>query len=150
MLYWLLYLQVVVHVSNNTRLGLRIRGGTEFGIGIFVSSVDQNRVAERAGIRVSKITLLLSSLIFLSHFLPFSLSLSLYIYIYRYIYIYIYIYLYICMYIFLFIYLTNYFSLFVSISLNLLCYIGSGFKFQVCIKCSTLYSHVVLYTLHKF
>jgi len=43
--------RVVVHVSNNTRLGLRIRGGTEFGIGIFVSSVDQNRVAERAGIR---------------------------------------------------------------------------------------------------
>ena len=42
-----------MHVQNGARLGLRIRGGVEYGIGIFVSSVDRNQVAERSGIRVS-------------------------------------------------------------------------------------------------
>ena len=48
-----------MHVPGNARLGLRIRGGTEFGIGVFVSSVDRNQVAERAGIRVSSGNVLL-------------------------------------------------------------------------------------------
>ena len=44
--------QVILHVRNGARLGLKIRGGMEYGLGIYVSSVDRNHVAQKCGIRV--------------------------------------------------------------------------------------------------
>ena len=42
-----------VLVKNGQKLGISIRGGIELGVGIYVSSVDENSVAENAGLRVS-------------------------------------------------------------------------------------------------
>ena len=44
-----------VDISSGDNLGLMIRGGAEFGIGIFITGVDHNSVAETIGLRVSKI-----------------------------------------------------------------------------------------------
>ena len=43
-----------VDISSGDNLGLMIRGGAEFGIGIFITGVDHNSVAETIGLRVSK------------------------------------------------------------------------------------------------
>ncbi|XP_065068288.1 uncharacterized protein LOC135693678 isoform X2 [Rhopilema esculentum] len=43
--------RVIVHVQSGTRLGLKIRGGMEYGLGIYVSAVDRNHMAEKSGIR---------------------------------------------------------------------------------------------------
>ncbi len=45
-------LQVNVVVSEQRMLGLMIRGGNEFGLGIYVTGVDNGSVAENAGLKV--------------------------------------------------------------------------------------------------
>ena len=42
-----------VLVKNKQKLGISIRGGIELGVGIYVSSVDENSVPGHAGLRVS-------------------------------------------------------------------------------------------------
>ena len=39
-------------VGENVRLGLLIRGGMEYGLGIFVAGMDEDSVADRTGIMV--------------------------------------------------------------------------------------------------
>ena len=39
-------------VEDGTKLGLLIRGGAEYGLGIFIAGVDPNRAADQAGLRV--------------------------------------------------------------------------------------------------
>jgi len=43
---------VNVVVGNSATLGLLIRGGSEYGLGIFVAGIDQDSVADRSGIMV--------------------------------------------------------------------------------------------------
>ena len=52
-------LQVNVVVGNNTKLGLLIRGGSEYGLGIFVAGIDEDSVADRSGIMVRAIIYLI-------------------------------------------------------------------------------------------
>ena len=39
-------------MADGAELGLKIRGGIEHGLGIFIASVDPNSGAERAGFQV--------------------------------------------------------------------------------------------------
>ena len=39
-------------IESGQSLGLMIRGGIEYGLGIFVTGVDKDSVAERAGLMV--------------------------------------------------------------------------------------------------
>lgn len=48
------FLQVNVFVEDGTKLGLLIRGGAEYGLGIFIAGVDPNRAADQAGLRVCR------------------------------------------------------------------------------------------------
>ena len=41
-------------VKNHQKLGISIRGGIDQGVGIYVSHVNENSVAEQAGLRVIK------------------------------------------------------------------------------------------------
>ena len=50
----ILHWQVYVHVDSNKPLGLMIRGGSEFGLGIYITGVDPHSVAEFAGIKVGR------------------------------------------------------------------------------------------------
>ena len=50
--------QVHVVLSDNRPLGLMIRGGNEFGLGIYITSIDVGQVAENAGLKVSKVFLI--------------------------------------------------------------------------------------------
>ena len=43
-------------LSDNRPLGLMIRGGNEFGLGIYITSIDVGQVAENAGLKVSKVS----------------------------------------------------------------------------------------------
>ncbi|CAF0916575.1 unnamed protein product [Didymodactylos carnosus] len=43
---------VNLHARPGRRLGLSIRGGTEFGLGIFVSGIDKDSLSDQAGLRV--------------------------------------------------------------------------------------------------
>ena len=47
-----LHLQVTVMVDSGKELGISIRGGSEHGLGIYVSKVDEASVAEAYGIKV--------------------------------------------------------------------------------------------------
>ena len=47
-------LQVAFDLVVNDNLGLMIRGGIEYGLGIFITGVDQESAAFRNGLRVSK------------------------------------------------------------------------------------------------
>lgn len=49
-------------IEHGQSLGLMIRGGIEYGLGIFVTGVDKDSVAERSGLMVTKI---IKTLIFL-------------------------------------------------------------------------------------
>lgn len=40
-------------IEPGQSLGLMIRGGAEYGLGIFVTGVDKGSVADRAGLQVS-------------------------------------------------------------------------------------------------
>ena len=40
-------------VADQKMLGLMIRGGNEFGLGIYITGVDSGSVAENAGLKVS-------------------------------------------------------------------------------------------------
>ena len=42
-------------IEPGQSLGLMIRGGAEYGLGIFVTGVDKDSVADRSGLTVSKI-----------------------------------------------------------------------------------------------
>ena len=46
------YLQVTLAVEKGKRLGLVIRGGAEYGLGIFISGVDRSSLSEQAGLRL--------------------------------------------------------------------------------------------------
>ena len=46
------FLQVSVFVEDGIKLGLLVRGGSEYGLGIFIADVDPNGAAERAGLKV--------------------------------------------------------------------------------------------------
>ena len=41
-------------VADQKMLGLMIRGGNEFGLGIYITGVDSGSVAENAGLKVGK------------------------------------------------------------------------------------------------
>jgi S1-C subfamily serine protease len=45
--------QVELSIEPGQSLGLMIRGGIEYGLGVFVTGVDPGSVAERAGLMVS-------------------------------------------------------------------------------------------------
>ena len=42
-------------VKPKQSLGLMIRGGSEYGLGVYVTGVDDNSAAENAGLKVSNI-----------------------------------------------------------------------------------------------
>ena len=46
------YTQVNVVVSDQRMLGLMIRGGNEFGLGIYITGIDLGSVAENSGLKV--------------------------------------------------------------------------------------------------
>ena len=46
-------LQVNVAVDRGHSLGLTVRGGRDYGLGIYISGVDPYSVAENAGLKVS-------------------------------------------------------------------------------------------------
>lgn len=41
-------------IESGQSLGLMIRGGVEYGLGIFITGVDKDSVADRAGLMVSE------------------------------------------------------------------------------------------------
>lgn len=44
--------QVNLFVADGAEIGLKIRGGMEHGLGIFIASVERHSGADRAGIQV--------------------------------------------------------------------------------------------------
>ncbi len=50
--FYSLLAQVNVVVTEERMLGLMIRGGNEFGLGIYITGVDAGSVAENAGLKV--------------------------------------------------------------------------------------------------
>ena len=50
--YITLLAQVNLFVADGAEIGLKIRGGMEHGLGIFIASVERNSGADRAGIQV--------------------------------------------------------------------------------------------------
>ena len=48
-----LLLQVNLAVGAGSHLGIKVRGGREFGLGIFVTGVDRGSAAELGGLKVS-------------------------------------------------------------------------------------------------
>ena len=44
--------QVNIFVEDGTKLGLMIRGGAEYGLGIFIAGIDPYCIAEQAGLKV--------------------------------------------------------------------------------------------------
>jgi len=44
--------QLKLSLSSNDNLGLTIRGGREYGLGIYVTAVEQNSLAHDNGIKV--------------------------------------------------------------------------------------------------
>lgn len=46
--------QVELSIEPGQSLGLMIRGGVEYNLGIFITGVDKDSVADRAGLMVSK------------------------------------------------------------------------------------------------
>jgi hypothetical protein len=53
---------VELSIEPGQSLGLMIRGGVEYNLGIFITGVDKDSVADRAGLMVS-VTLALSLLL---------------------------------------------------------------------------------------
>ena len=45
--------QVTFELGSNDNLGLMIRGGIEYGLGIFITGVEPQSAAHRHGLRVS-------------------------------------------------------------------------------------------------
>jgi len=43
-------------IDTGQNLGLMIRGGAEYGLGIYITGVDRGSVAERMGLKVKKYT----------------------------------------------------------------------------------------------
>ena len=41
-------------MEKGISLGLMIRGGIEYGLGVYVTGIDTNSLAEKAGLKVSK------------------------------------------------------------------------------------------------
>lgn len=46
--------KVNIVVGNNSRLGLLIRGGMEYGLGIFIAGIDEDSVADRSAVMVGE------------------------------------------------------------------------------------------------
>ena len=42
-----------IFVEDGEKLGLMIRGGSEYGLGIYIAGVDPDSMAEKAGLKVS-------------------------------------------------------------------------------------------------
>lgn len=49
--------RVELLIEPGQSLGLMIRGGVEYGLGIFITGVDKDSVADRAGLMVRKMTM---------------------------------------------------------------------------------------------
>jgi hypothetical protein len=47
------FAQVELSIEPGQSLGLMIRGGVEYNLGIFITGVDKDSVADRAGLMVS-------------------------------------------------------------------------------------------------
>lgn len=47
-------MQVNVFIEEGDKLGLRIRGGSEYGLGIYIAGVDPNSAAQKAGLKVTR------------------------------------------------------------------------------------------------
>ena len=45
--------QVNLGVTDSRALGIMIRGGNEFGLGIYITGLDRGSLAEQAGLKVS-------------------------------------------------------------------------------------------------
>lgn len=41
-----------IFVEDGTKLGLMIRGGAEYGLGIYIAGIDPYCIAEQAGLKV--------------------------------------------------------------------------------------------------
>jgi len=44
---------VNIFVEDGAKLGLTIRGGSDYGLGIYIAGVDPDGMAEEAGLKVS-------------------------------------------------------------------------------------------------
>lgn len=53
LLKYLYFLQVDLCIEPGQSLGLMIRGGLEYNLGIYITGVDKDSVADRAGLMVS-------------------------------------------------------------------------------------------------
>ena len=53
-----LLLQVNLAVGAGSHLGIKVRGGREFGLGIFVTGVDRGTTAELGGLKASVVSLI--------------------------------------------------------------------------------------------
>lgn len=47
-------LQVNLFVEDGSKLGLMVRGGAEYGLGIYIAGVDDHSLADKAGLKVFK------------------------------------------------------------------------------------------------
>lgn len=52
--------RVELVIEPGQSLGLMIRGGVEYNLGIYVTGVDKDSVADRAGLCVSRLEILIS------------------------------------------------------------------------------------------
>lgn len=48
------FYQVELMIEPGQSLGLMIRGGTEYNLGIFITGIDKDSVADRSGLMVMK------------------------------------------------------------------------------------------------
>ena len=51
-----------IFVEDGAKLGLMIRGGSDYGLGIYIAGVDPDGMAEEAGLKVSLLYLIFMSL----------------------------------------------------------------------------------------
>ncbi len=53
-LVFIVFIQVNFDLGSNDNLGLMIRGGIEYGLGIFITGVEPQSAAHRHGLRVRR------------------------------------------------------------------------------------------------
>ena len=55
-------LQVTIMVDSGKELGISIRGGSEHGLGVYISKVEEASVAEAYGIKVGRVSDLMQTM----------------------------------------------------------------------------------------